>query len=67
MPSSYEGFGIVYLEGMAFGLPALATTAGGAAEIITSGQDGFLVLFPATDALARHLGTLMAGPGPSWP
>jgi glycosyltransferase involved in cell wall biosynthesis len=42
MPSSYEGFGIVYLEGMAFGLPALATTAGGAVEIITSGRDGFL-------------------------
>jgi glycosyltransferase involved in cell wall biosynthesis len=43
VPSSYEGFGIVYLEGMSFGLPALATTAGAAGEIITHGQDGFLV------------------------
>ena len=43
VPSSYEGFGIVYLEGMGFGLPAIATTAGAAAEIITHGQDGFLV------------------------
>ena len=23
VPSSYEGFGIVYLEGMCFGLPAI--------------------------------------------
>jgi glycosyltransferase involved in cell wall biosynthesis len=43
VPSSYEGFGIVYLEGMAFGLPAIGTTAGAAAEIITAGVDGFLV------------------------
>ena len=60
MPSSYEGFGIVYLEGMAFGLPALATTAGGAVEIITSGRDGFLVSPGDHGALARQLGTLMA-------
>jgi glycosyltransferase involved in cell wall biosynthesis len=43
VPSSYEGFGIVYLEGMGFGLPAIASTAGGAREIISHGQDGFLV------------------------
>ena len=43
MPSTYEGFGIVYLEGMGFGLPAIASTQGGAREIITSGENGFLV------------------------
>jgi glycosyltransferase involved in cell wall biosynthesis len=59
VPSSYEGFGIVYLEGMAFGLPALATTAGGAVEIITSGRDGFLVPPGDAKALAGHLRTLM--------
>ena len=32
VPSSYEGFGIVYLEGMQFGLPAIAGTAGAAKE-----------------------------------
>jgi glycosyltransferase involved in cell wall biosynthesis len=43
VPSSYEGFGIVYLEGMGFGLPAIGTTAGAAGEIITHGEDGYLV------------------------
>lgn len=43
MPSSYEGFGIVYLEGMGFGLPAIGSTAGGAAEVISHGVNGFLV------------------------
>ena len=43
VPSSYEGFGIAYLEGMCFGLPAVGTTAGAANEIITDGQDGFLI------------------------
>jgi glycosyltransferase involved in cell wall biosynthesis len=43
VPSSYEGFGIVYLEGMGFGLPAIATTAGAAGEIVSDGIDGFLI------------------------
>lgn len=50
VPSTYEGFGIVYLEGMGFGLPAIGTTAGAAGEIITPEQDGFLV--PPGDAMA---------------
>ena len=37
VPSTHEGFGIVYLEGFAFGLPALAAASGGAAEIVTAG------------------------------
>lgn len=43
VPSSYEGYGIVYLEGMCFGLPAIGTTAGAAGEIITDGQTGYLI------------------------
>jgi glycosyltransferase involved in cell wall biosynthesis len=55
VPSSYEGFGIVYLEGMGFGLPAIASTAGGAGEIIANGQTGFLVEPGDTAALAQHV------------
>ena len=55
VPSSYEGFGIVYPEAMSFGLPALASSAGAAREIITSGVDGFLVAPGDASAIARHM------------
>jgi len=58
VPSSYEGFGIVYLEGMAFGLPAIGTTAGAASEIIRDGETGYLVPPNEPDALAACLSTL---------
>ena len=59
VPSSYEGFGIVYLEGMGFGLPALGTTAGAAGEIIEHGETGFLIAPEDSKSLAEHLKTLM--------
>ena len=58
VPSSYEGFGIVYLEGMGFGLPAIGTTAGATGEIITNGIDGFLIEPEKPRELADVLKTL---------
>jgi glycosyltransferase involved in cell wall biosynthesis len=55
VPSSYEGFGIVYLEAMSFGVPPLATTAGAAHEIITHGRDGYLIRPNDTDQFAQIL------------
>jgi glycosyltransferase involved in cell wall biosynthesis len=55
LPSSYEGFGIAYLEGMGFGLPAIATSAGAAREIITHGRDGFLIEPGDVQALSDHM------------
>ncbi|AAV44817.1 glycosyl transferase family 4 [Haloarcula quadrata] len=55
VPSRYEGFGIVYLEGMSFGLPALATRAGGAADIVTDDETGVLVDPDDSAAVAREL------------
>ena len=43
VPSTYEGFGIVYLEGMGFGLPAVACQVGAVSEIIEHGANGFLI------------------------
>ncbi len=55
VPSRYEGFGIVYLEGMSFGLPALASRAGGATDIVTDGETGLLVDPDDPAAVARAL------------
>jgi len=59
VPSSYEGFGIAYLEGMHFGLPAIASTAGAAKEIIRPGHNGFLVPPGDAAALTRYIRLLM--------
>ena len=58
VPSSYEGFGIAYLEGMAFGLPAIGTTAGAASEIISEGETGFLIPPDDVETLAERLSML---------
>ena len=60
VPSSFEGFGIVYLEGMAFGLPAIGTTAGAAGEIIRDGETGFLIRPDDAQTLAARLEHLAA-------
>jgi glycosyltransferase involved in cell wall biosynthesis len=59
VPSFYEGFGIVYIEGMGFGLPALASTGGGAREIVTHGTDGFLVAPGDSESLAKFIQQLL--------
>jgi glycogen(starch) synthase len=43
VPSRYEPFGIVVLEGWRAGVPVLATSNGGPGEILESGKDGLLV------------------------
>jgi len=55
VPSQYEGFGIVYLEGMAFGLPAIAGNRGAAHEIITPGENGDLVAPEDAKTLSQRL------------
>lgn len=55
VPSQYEGFGIVYLEAMGFGLPAIGSTAGAAGEIITPGVDGWLIAPGDAVTLAGYL------------
>jgi len=42
MPSEMESFGLGALEGMACGVPPVATRVGGVPELVTHGEDGFL-------------------------
>jgi glycosyltransferase involved in cell wall biosynthesis len=60
VPSSYEALGIAYLEAMRFGLPVIATSAGGAHEIVDDGREGFFVAPGDVDALSGHLRLLVA-------
>lgn len=59
VPGSHEGFGIVYLEAAASGVPSLAARLAGAAEAVADGQSGFFVDTPEVasirDALVRFL------------
>jgi glycosyltransferase involved in cell wall biosynthesis len=54
-----EPFGQVVVEGMAAGLPVIASAAGGPAEIITDGVDGLLVAPGDVQALATALRRLV--------
>jgi len=60
LPSRIEGLSLALLEGMALGLPVVASQAGGNPDLITSGETGLLV--PPLDprawavALERMLG-----------
>ena len=61
LPSQYEGFGIVYLEAMGFGLPVIASERGAAWEFVHEGENGFLLPAEekaAVEALAQHLKAL---------
>lgn len=42
-PSTYEGFGLPYLEAMASGTPVIATTNPGSREVLDEGRAGVLV------------------------
>ena len=61
VPSRYEPFGIVALEGIAVGLPIVASRAGGLEEIVEASRGGLLVP-PNPRKLAEAMGELFADP-----
>jgi glycosyltransferase involved in cell wall biosynthesis len=63
VPSWEEPFGRTVIEGMAMGLPVVATTVGGPAEIITPGVDGMLVPPREPARWAEAIAPLLDDPG----
>lgn len=57
LPSSGEGFGIAYLEAMAYGKPCVAARVGGAPEVVLDGETG-LVVTPQVAPLVTALRAL---------
>jgi phosphatidyl-myo-inositol dimannoside synthase len=58
-----EGFGIVFLEAAAAGVPQVAGDSGGAAEAVVHGETGLVVRDPRdAHAVASALGELLDDP-----
>lgn len=55
MPSAGEGFGLVFLEAMAFGKPLVAAACGGALDLVRDEVNGLLVPERDSTALANAL------------
>ena len=55
LPSTYEPFGMVAIESMACGTPAVVTQRGGLSHLLVDGQDALLVDPVDTKALAKAI------------
>lgn len=59
-PESVEGFGLVFLEAAAFGVPSLAGAEGGAGDAVADGVTGRVVAGSDVAAVAAALGELLS-------
>ena len=64
MPSSGEGFGIVFLEAMACGTPVLAGNCDGSVDALDGGRLGLLVDPKDVGSIARGIVALLGKDGP---
>lgn len=58
-PSLFEGFGLVILEAMSRGLPAIVTPHTAGPDFITDGIDGFIVPIRSASAITEKLSVLV--------
>jgi glycogen(starch) synthase len=62
VPSIYEPFGIVALEGMATGVPVVASKVGGLAEVIDHDQTGIFVYLKNPESIAWGIDRVLSDP-----
>jgi phosphatidyl-myo-inositol dimannoside synthase len=62
LPSTGEGFGLVFLEAMAFGKPVIGAACGGATDLVENGVNGLLVPPHDSGQLALALARLFHNP-----
>ena len=62
MPTHFEGFGWVFIEAMAAGLPVIATRINAIPEMVSHGKTGFLIQPGDRLDLANRIRTLMENP-----
>jgi phosphatidylinositol alpha-1,6-mannosyltransferase len=63
MPSSNEGFGLVYVEAMAHGLPCISSDCDAAREVVVHGETGLCVPVGDAAALAQAIRSIVSAPG----
>jgi glycosyltransferase involved in cell wall biosynthesis len=63
LPTVQEGFGLVFAEAMAAGLPVVACRAAAVPEIVADGQTGMLVTPRRPDELATAMETVLMNHG----
>jgi glycosyltransferase involved in cell wall biosynthesis len=62
MPSSQEGFGLVFLEAMTHGKPVIAADSAATPEVVVHGETGLLVPYGDRENLAGAIVALASDP-----
>lgn len=60
MPSQCEGFGLVFVEAMARGIPCICSDEDAAQEVVLNGETGYCVPYADTDSLVAALESIFS-------